>query len=298
MPDRPASTADFPTPEPLRFSPNSFLTIVGEGWGDPTASPVVLLHGGGQTRHSWGDTARRIAQRGWYAVALDARGHGESSWSPDGQYQVEDLVDDLKGVVAQLAAKPALVGASLGGITALLAEGESTVPFGAALVLVDTAPRVEQKGIERIFAFMNQHAAGFADLEEAAAAVAAYLPHRPRPADGRRLEKNLRRATDGRYYWHWDPRMLKSWQDTDPNHQLRNTERMFAAARRLAVPTLIVRGGVSDVVSERVVSEFLEAVPHARSADVSGAGHTVAGDSNHAFTNAVIDFLSDAYPAR
>ncbi|MBC7923665.1 MAG: alpha/beta fold hydrolase, partial [Ferruginibacter sp.] len=198
MPDRPVADPGLPAPERLRFSLNPFLTIAGEGWGDPTAPAVVLLHGGGQTRHSWGDTAHLLAQRGWYAVALDARGHGESSWSPDGQYRVEDLVDDLKEVVARLAAKPALVGASLGGITALLAEGESPVPFGSALVLVDTAPRVEPKGIERIFAFMSQHAAGFADLEEAAAAVAAYLPHRPRPSDGRRLAKNLRRETDGR----------------------------------------------------------------------------------------------------
>ena len=92
--------------------------------------------------------------------------------------------------------------------------------------------------------------------------------------------------------------MLKSWRNADPNHQPRNAERMFAAARRLAVPTLIVRGGVSDVVSKEVVSEFLAAVPHARSADVSGAGHMVAGDSNHAFTNAVVEFLGEVYPAR
>ena len=126
--------------------------------------------------------------------------------------------------------------------------------------------------------------------------MAAYLPHRSRPSDHSRLEKNLRLrkgpAGAMRYYWHWDPTMLAVWQHiNEPAKQPHNEERLYRAARALTVPTLIVRGGISDVVSEKVMAEFLDAVPHVQSVSVADAGHMVAGDSNHAFTKAVIEFL-------
>jgi non-heme chloroperoxidase len=289
-------------PEPLRFEVAPTFFIAADAFGSPENPPVLLLHGGGQTRHSWGDTAQRIAEAGYYALALDARGHGDSSWSASAEYGIEFLVEDLKAVIRQLGKKPALVGASMGGLTALLAEGESEQSLASAIVLVDIAPKAEQKGIERIFAFMSANAAqGFASLDEAADAVAAYLPHRPRTEDTSRLEKNLRQRADGRWYWHWDPVMLKVWKrqttETTPDQQMRNEARLFRAAQRLTVPTLIVRGGMSDVVSERIMAEFLDAVPHVRSVSVSGAGHMVAGDSNHAFTRAVLQFLEEVFPS-
>lgn len=186
----------------------------------------------------------------------------------------------------------------MGGITSLVLDGESSESLVSAVILVDIAPKAEQKGIERIFAFMSSHLEnGFASLEEAAAAVAAYLPQRTKNYDPSRLEKNLR-FRDGRYYWHWDPAMLKVWKNTTPDQQIAYEERLFFAAQNLKAPTLIVRGGMSDVVSERVMAEFLDAVPHVRSMTVSGASHMVAGDSNHAFTNAVISFLEEVYPVK
>ncbi|MCK8493744.1 alpha/beta hydrolase [Spirosoma sp. RP8] len=273
--------------------------VTAEAVGNPANQPVLLLHGGGQTRHSWGDSAHVLADAGWYAIALDARGHGDSDWSPKAHYTLDDLAHDLRAVIAQLDRKPALVGASMGGMTALIAEGER--PAGSdslctAIVLVDIAPRAEQKGIERIFSFMSRNLDGFASLDEAADAVASYLPNRARPSDHSRLEKNLR-FRQGRYYWHWDPKMLALWQrNSAPDQQLQHEERLYRAARSLTVPTLIVRGGISDVVSENVMAEFLDAVPHAQSISVAQAGHMVAGDSNHAFTRAVIDFLTNNVP--
>ncbi len=286
----------------LRFELSPRFFLIAGAFGQPENPPVLLLHGGGQTRHSWGDTARRFADAGYYALALDARGHGDSSWSSESEYGIEFLVADLKAVIRQLGQKPALVGASMGGLTALLAQGETAEPLCSAIVLVDIAPKAEQKGIERIFAFMSANAAdGFASLDEAAEAVAAYLPHRTKSDDTGRLEKNLRLRADGRWYWHWDPAMLKVWKrqttETTPDQQIRNETRLFEAARRLTVPTLIVRGGMSDVVSERIMAEFLDAVPHVRSVSVSGAGHMVAGDSNHAFTREVLHFLEEVYPS-
>jgi pimeloyl-ACP methyl ester carboxylesterase len=277
----------------FEISPNFF--IVADTFGNIEDKPVLFLHGGGQTRHSWGDSAKIIAENGYYAIALDARGHGDSSWSETGSYRVEDLGNDLKEVIKLLGKSPALVGASMGGLTSLIAQGESETAISSAIILVDIAPKTEQKGIERIFAFMSSNKHGFASIEEAAESVSAYLPNRTKPKDHSRLEKNLRLRADGRYYWHWDMKMLELWKSITPDQQIQNEARMYQAAKNLKVPTLIVRGGMSDVVSEKVMAEFLDEVPHVRSVNVSDAGHMVAGDSNHAFTNAVLEFLREVY---
>ncbi|MES2517321.1 MAG: alpha/beta hydrolase [Bacteroidota bacterium] len=279
----------------IKFEIYSNFYIVADTYGNPEDKPVLFLHGGGQTRHSWGDSAKIVAENGYYSIALDARGHGDSSWSDEGNYRIEDLGHDLKRIVELLGKKPALVGASMGGLTSLIAEGESENSISSAIVLVDIAPKAEQKGIERIFAFMSSNKHGFASIDEAAEAVSAYLPNRPKPQDHSRLEKNLRLRDNGRFYWHWDMKMLELWKSITPDQQIKNETRMYQASKNLTVPTMIVRGGMSDVVSEKVMAEFLDEAPHVRSVNVSGAGHMVAGDSNHAFTNAVLEFLREVY---
>ena len=280
------------TPQRVTYQLDGGLKLIGDAWGDHTATPILFLHGGGQTRHAWGGTARTLAGQGWYAVSLDLRGHGESDWSPDGDYLIDVFVKDIHQVIDRFQRTPVLVGASLGGITSLLVAGEASPPVASAVVLVDITPRVEQKGVERIRAFMTARPDGFANLEEVADAVAAYIPHRPRPKNLSGLEKNLRKGPDGRYHWHWDPQIVSPARFT----QRRDPERLLAAARGLRIPTMLVRGKLSDVISDETVSEFLAAAPHAKYADVSGAGHMVAGDQNDVFSQAVIDFLSGVKP--
>lgn len=272
----------------LRFAGHGGLGLAADAWGDPEAPPVVLLHGGGQTRHAWGGTAEALAREGWHAVALDLRGHGESEWAPDGDYSAEAFVRDVRAVASAFREPPVLVGASLGGIAALLAEGESPAPLCRGLVLVDIAVRIEVEGALRIIQFMRARPEGFASLEEAADAVAAYLPHRRRPRDLSGLARNLRRGADGRLRWHWDPAFLEPGRGPRPGQDPARLER---AARALRVPTLLVRGRLSDLLSEAGARHFLALAPHARFADVSDAGHMVAGDRNDAFTDAVVAFL-------
>jgi len=288
-------TKPLPTPRSIRFMGAGGLTIAGDAFGDPDATPVVLLHGGGQTRHSWGGTAARLAAAGWYAIALDARGHGDSQWDPDGDYTLDAYANDLRTVLKQLGRKAFVVGASLGGLTALLVEGEADEPLTLGIVLVDIAARMEPEGVERILAFMRRYPEGFAHLDEAADAVAEYMPHRPRPKDSSRLAKNLRQGEDGRWRWHWDPAFL----GTDQHHEGSDMgeERMTAAAENIRVPTLLVRGRFSDVLSEDGVEHFLEVVPHAEFVNVADAGHMVAGDDNDVFTQAVVEWLTKARPA-
>jgi non-heme chloroperoxidase len=253
---------------------------------------VLFLHGGGQTRHAWGRTAETLAEHGFYTICTDHRGHGESSWAGEGQYRLDDFVEDLRGVVAQLPRKPILVGASLGGIASLLAQTEGDDSVAAGLVLVDVTPRMEADGVDRILGFMRGGAAGFASLEEAADTIAKYLPHRKRPKDLSGLAKNLRRRSDGRYYWHWDPQMLRTW---DPDRYTEDDDRTVKArlqnVRGLDIPTLLIRGRLSDLVSVEAAAEFLEIVPHAEYVDLAGAHHMVAGDRNDAFTDSITEFL-------
>jgi pimeloyl-ACP methyl ester carboxylesterase len=278
----------------VTFAVGDGLTLVGDAWGPRDAAPVLLLHGGGQTRHAWAGTAVALARRGWRALALDQRGHGDSSWDPAGDYSRNTSADDVVDVVRALARPPVLVGASLGGIASLLATHRGEGDVAAALVLVDIATRMEPVGVERIFAFMQGHPDGFASLEEAADAIAAYNPHRPRPKDLSGLRKNLRLGDDGRWRWHWDPAFMASRDPAEPPREHRDAD---LAAEALRIPTLLVRGRMSDMLSEEGVRVFLGQVPHAKYADITDAGHMVAGDRNDVFCDAVLDFLAAEVPA-
>jgi pimeloyl-ACP methyl ester carboxylesterase len=289
------------TPTSLRLRVADDVTLAADAHGDPDGRPVVLLHGGGQTRHAWHHTAEQLAAAGNHVLNVDLRGHGDSDWSPDGDYTFHRFAADVSAVARQCARPPALVGASLGGIASLLAAGEAPADdaVATALVLVDVAPRTEQRGVDRIRAFMRQGLSGFDSLEEAADAIASYNPHRPRPASLSGLTKNLRRRDDGRWYWHWDPAfMVPDEPDTGspidgmPQRRGIPQDDLEAAARRITVPTLLVRGGASDLLSEEGARHLLDLIPHARLVNVAGAGHMVAGDRNDNFNTAVTEFLA------
>lgn len=267
------------------------IRLAGDSWGDPSGPLVVLQHGGGQTRHAWKGTGEVLGAAGYWAVAFDARGHGDSEWATDGAYGQDAMVQDLQCVLVQLGnRRPVLVGASMGGGTSLVAAGEHCVD-PVALVLVDVAPRIEPDGVEKIHAFMTRNPEGFDSLEQVANAIASYQPHRERPKNLQGLAKNVRLGADGRFHWHWDPRYRQGNRDL----QLRQA-RMEACARAITVPVLLVRGGMSDVLSDEGVREFLDLAPGSEFVNVTSAGHMVAGDRNDTFGKAVVEFLVRVVP--
>lgn len=270
----------------MRLPTSSGPVLAADAAGPEDGPPVVFLHGGGQTRHSWGTAAKAAAAKGFRALTVDLRGHGDSEWASDGDYRIAAHVGDLKDVLATLSGPAALVGASLGGLTALVATGEGA-PV-RALVLVDVVPKLEMEGAQEIRAFMTSNPHGFASVDEAADAVSAYLPHRDRPSDTSGLRKNLRQHADGRYYWHWDPAMLEGMHQLDP--AAREAE-LAAAARKVRVPTLLVRGGRSRIVSMEGVQAFRSDIPHSEFVNIEQADHMVAGDANDAFNVPLLDFL-------
>lgn len=267
---------------------------------DGHGHPVIFLHGGGQTRRAWDATARRVAEAGMRAVTVDLRGHGESAWAESGNYTFEDYGADAAAAVRQVAerfhAAPSLVGASLGGLSALVAEMRQG-PLLESLVLVDVTPRMDLNGVAKIQGFMGEKMEeGFATLEEAADAIAGYLPHRKRPKSLDGLSKNLRLGPDGRYRWHWDPAFMRSPRNIN-FHARETLEEVIAALPGFRLPVLLVRGMQSELVSEDYAREFVELTPSASYVDVGGAGHMVAGDRNDVFSSAVLDFLSDRQAA-
>ena len=278
------------TPDTRRHTLSGGHTLVADHWGEPSDDAVLFLHGGGQTRHSWGGTAKAMAAAGRYAITLDMRGHGESDWVEEGGYQLSTFADDAAEVIRLLDVRPALVGASLGGMTGVLLEGGRHPGSISALILVDIIPKMNPAGADRVKEFMLANAkSGFASLEDVADAVSAYNPHRPRPSDLEGLKKNLR-LRDGRWYWHWDPRFIEMGM-SEPTREVRDPELMSSAMGAVSVPVLLVRGRMSDLVTEEGAAEFQREYPHASYVDVSGAGHMVAGDKNDVFTSAVAGFL-------
>lgn len=269
------------------------VSLAADIWEPTTArnGTVLLLHGGGQTRHSWQRTGIRLAEQGWCSYTIDARGHGNSDWADDGDYSSDAHARDIRTIVDGLGEAPVLVGASMGGMASLLATGDDP-DLARALVLVDITPKSEPEGLSKITGFMRAGLDGFGSIHEALDAVIAYNPHRRRRPRLEGLRKNLRER-DGRWYWHWDPRMLSDRTNL-PEAAAEREERARAAARAVAVPTLLIRGAQSDVVSNEGARELLELIPGARYIDVDGAGHMVGGDDNDVLSRGLVEFLDEA----
>lgn len=280
----------------IRFE-HQGLTLVGDRW-DPASGAslgvVLLLHGGGQTRHSWKNTGVRLAGAGWTAIAMDTRGHGDSSWSPDGDYSLDALIGDLVATVAVIGEPPVLVGASMGGYTSMVALGENP-GLGRGLVLVDIVPRVESTGSARIGEFMRAGFDGFSSLEDVAATISSYTPQRKRALNLEGLKKNVRLRQDGKWHWHWDPRVMQRSEEEptrNPRDSVEAIERALKAVAATREPIMLVRGLHSDIVSDAGVLELREAVPDLEYVQVANAAHMIAGDDNDVFAANLLDFLT------
>ncbi|WP_184407109.1 alpha/beta hydrolase [Xanthomonas sp. 3075] len=259
--------------------------------GEDNAPTVVFAHGLGQTHLAWEASAAMLAEAGYRALSYDARGHGDSSVNAmDLPYSPMQFTDDLIVLAGEQAEPPVLVAASMGGLFGLLAEARWPGLF-RAIVLVDITPRWDTAGVERILRFMTAHPDGFASLDVAADAIAAYLPHRPRKTPSQ-LQGLLRQRTDGRWLWHWDPRLVDELAGQDPHTQ---QQALLDAAAQVRCPMLLISGGRSDLVTPANITEFLSIAPHAQHVHLPEATHMLAGDDNTTFTATVLHYL-DALP--
>ena len=256
-----------------------------------TRRTVLLAHGFGQTRQSWSGTQARLASAGHGSLAWDMRGHGQSDRNPaQSGYAAEQFIADQVAAAGVLGDSPVLVGASMGGLTGLLAQAKHRT--FSALVLVDVTPRWEVAGMQRIHSFMTAFPEGFDSFDHAAQAIADYLPQRRARKTPAQLAHLLKANQDERLHWHWDPRLLSEFiADSQQLQQIVST-----AARKIDIPVLLISGGRSDLVSDDTVAHFLQLVPQAEHIRLPEATHMLAGDDNDAFTDTLLAFLRAQFP--
>ena len=273
----------------MHFKGHGDIKIAADVWGSNNQELVILLHGGGQTRHAWGDTGKKLAEAGYHSVALDLRGHGDSEWHTDGDYSIRAYKDDLVSIINEIGKPASLVGASLGGMASLVLAGdEINSDLCTALIMVDIGIYPDPVGSDRIVSFMLSGEKGFDSLENVAKSISDYLPHRKKPKDLEGLKKNLRLKSDGRYYWHWDPRFIRR---RPGSRDRRYFDLQLKAAEKVTIPTLLIRGALSDVVTMEDVDYFLSVISHAKFVEIEKAAHMIAGDRNDIFAEEAIKFL-------
>lgn len=286
-----AAVASPPTrqvpPLSVTFTGSGGLRLAGEFRGDADASPVVFVHGSGQSRHAWSASAATLAADGWRTVTFDLRGHGDSERAPGGAYSLDDFRHDLVAVLETLERPPVLVGASMGGLLSLLAAGESRCEV-RAIVLADSAHRGNDAAQAAMVAFARSAAEGYASVEDASHALATLGTGSGAPPTPDRL-RHVLRESGGRYWWPWDPAFGVFWSADHPSH----AERVLEAARAVRCPILLVRGAESPLVTEEIAREFCDGVPGTRRVDLHGVGHMLTGDDNDVFIEAMRPFLRE-----
>jgi pimeloyl-ACP methyl ester carboxylesterase len=237
-------------------------------WGDAPAR-VTLLHGGAQNAHTWDTLALALDLP---LVAVDLPGHGHSDWREDHVYDPRTLAEDVAPAVRELAPEAELVcGMSLGGLTAI-ALAASAPELVRRLVVVDVTPGTDHAKAEPIIAFVSGPES-FESFDAILERTLRFNPTRSVASLRRGVLHNARELPDGRWSWRYDP--MRSWrlEGDAPDFSA-----LWEDVSRLRAPVLLVRGGVSGVVSEQDVAEFRRRQPSLRVHVVPGAGHSVQGD--------------------
>lgn len=256
-------------------------------WGEAHEPALLLLHGGGQSAHTW-DAFCLAMGRGWRCVALDQRGHGNSAWSATGAYSMHDHARDLEAVIAALGLRqPVLVGMSMGGIHALAyAAGHAATVRG--LVSVDIGPEAQREPVDRLMAGLDSYRR-FDSPADAAERLSRLGARRPVGLLQATLSLNLRELADGSWTWKYDPRTLVG---LTADQIMAARRPLWGMLHRIVCPVLIVRGADSDIFSPQDASRLAAALPDARVVEVPRARHSVQTDNPRALAETVRSFVA------
>jgi esterase len=255
-------------------------------WGQSSARPLILLHGGALTAHTWDAVAMGL-QPEFRCIAPDLRGHGDSDWAPDGDYSPDALRGDLEALLADLQIKRSvLIGNSLGGSTALRYTAHRPASEQPdALVLVDIGPEMREDGRRRLRAF-TEGPRELDSVDEFVERALSFNPQRRPESLRRSLLNNLRQLPSGKWTWKYDPNRF----GTRP---MSSAADRWADVRRVSCPTLVVRGGRSDMFLDEDAEKLANSLSDGRWTRIDGASHTVQSDRPVALVAAVREFLAD-----
>ena len=255
-------------------------------WGGD-GHPIVFLHGGGLNAHTWDIVGVMLRDR-YRCIALDQRGHGDSEWSPANDYGVDTQVQDVEGFIEALKLQnPVLVGQSMGGLNSMAYAVRHSARL-KGLVVVDVGPEIEAAGTQRIREFASTPELG--SLEEFLERAIKFNPLRDRAVLRRSLFYNLRQLPSGKFALKHDQR--RASEDVS-RISAAQRERLNSEVTKISCPTLIVRGALSDVLSDRGAENFARALPRARWVKVEKAGHNVQGDNPGGLLEALNPFFKE-----
>lgn len=290
-----ARDLDLDVPEKVRYVSRN--TVVRHQrfhfleWGREDAQPVLLLHGGNQSAHSW-DLASLHLSADYRVIALDQRGHGDSEWNRGAHYAISDMMPDAREFVAALGlSRPVVVGHSMGGVVALALACAHPQQVRAAVV-VDIGPEVGERGARMIREFVGRNIE-FDDMEEFLDRVERYDRYRTRAHIERTLKYNLIKRADGRYMTKADRRRyVVSSGDGEAEARARLPGVPgLADVGKLEMPVLVIRGGDSNVLEQEAAERFVAALPDGELKVVPDCGHNVASQNTAGFLAAVKCFL-------
>ncbi len=254
-------------------------------WGAATQPPVLCLHGITQTAHSWDEVAAALSSQ-YRVLCLDQRGHGDSDWAPDHDYTRHTQAADLDAITDALGlSRFILAGMSMGGINAITFSAGHPNKV-QALIIVDVSPEVQARGVQNIRSFI-QAADELDSVEEFVARAHQFNPRRSLENIRSRLSYNLKQLPNGKWTWKYD----KALRSRERGFEASALLNLWDDVRAIRCPTLIIKGGESDILSGESAEKLQAAIPGSRLAVVPGAGHSVMGDNPSAFVAAVRPFL-------
>lgn len=265
------------------------LKLHYQEWGSPEAPAILMVHGFGVSGHMFDEFAERMQDR-YHLIAIDQRGHGDSDWAPDGDYSRDAFVADLEGFRAALGLdRFVLVGHSMGGLNSV-SYTNAYPQHVRALVLVDVGPEAAKEGVENIVRFTR----GPDELEFDEFVEMAHRFNQRRSIENirERMRHRLKPSESGKWTWKFDKRFRQQDSGIRIGSELTN-DQSWQLFRDIRVPTLLIRGAESDVLSQEIAERVTREMARARLVVVPAAGHSVPGDNPDDFTAAVREFIAD-----
>ena len=258
-------------------------------WGNAGAQAIIMVHGLRGFAHDWDGVSQELRDK-YHVLALDQRGRGDSQWDPEASYFAESYVSDLEQMVDQLGLDNfILIGHSMGGINSIVYASRHPEKVVAA-VIEDIGPRspADSAGMSRTRQELEKTPLEFASWDEAEVFSRKQRPLITKEAMKLRLENTLKQLPDGKIVWKYDFQgIMKAFLSADPSGQVD----LWPHVRNLQCPTLVIRGGISDIVARETLEEMARVNPKVRWVEVPEATHFVHDDNLEAFNREVAGFL-------
>jgi pimeloyl-ACP methyl ester carboxylesterase len=263
-----------------RFATVNGLRLHYLEWGSSAKPAMVLLHGISKHAHTFDHIAPEFA-RDYHVLAVDMRGHGDSGWSPEGAYLVEDYVKDIEGLLAQLGIrKVTMLGNSTGGRVVQVFAGMHPEMVDR-LIVEDVGPERPQDIADSFARQVRQEADGWASEDELVKQLVGRSQRTPEALTRTYAHFGTKKREDGRIVWKRDPNLVKGFVVTE----------LWTHVSKITSPTLYVIGGGSRIVPAATQERLKQTLPKVEIVTMPGLGHYPNEENTAGFLAIVNPFL-------